>query len=193
MRLVGTNSDSILAYGKVEQVKKITDKLVIYDHQKAGRDIPDTAVNFAKTMRDSGVDSAIIYPNPYERQTGNAYIEEMLAYDVTTLVGGWMTTLPYAQSEGGQYSDSSILQIYKDAVWKGITDFVVPGNKPNVIQRIRAIVGLDAVLYAPGIGAQGGEIADVARVAGGPWHGIVGRAWHASQQHILREFRKAVK
>jgi hypothetical protein len=42
--------------------RKHTDKPLIYDHQKAGTDIPETGKVFAQTLKACGVDALIIFP-----------------------------------------------------------------------------------------------------------------------------------
>ena len=54
-----------LGYGLprvVELTRKYNGKPIIYDHQKAGTDIPDTGKNFARTMKNAGVDAVIFFP-----------------------------------------------------------------------------------------------------------------------------------
>lgn len=63
----------------------------------------------------------------------------------------------------------------------GVTNFVVPGNKPESISRIRRVIegGEDAddvSYFAPGFVAQGGEISEGGRAAGDRFHAIAGRA-----------------
>jgi orotidine-5'-phosphate decarboxylase len=68
--------------------------------------------------------------------------------------------------------------MYRIAARVGVNNFVVPGNKPELIEQIRAVVeaeGVDGVFYAPGFIAQGGNISEAAKVAGERFHGIVGR------------------
>src|SRR3989338_11250845 len=66
----------------------------------------------------------------------------------------------------------------------GINDYVVPGNKPDVIKQIREVVeaeGATPVFYAPGFIAQGGVISEAANIAGKRFHGIVGRGIYDAQ------------
>ena len=153
-------------------------KALIYDHQKAGRDVPDTGVHFARTMRSAGVDAAIIYPDPLDRDTGTVWLEELLLVGVPTIVGAWMTAPRYAASEGGSRPDDAILAVYRDAVRRGVSDLVVPGNKPDAVRRIIRETSDSAVLYAPGIGVQGGSIAGLRAIVHGPLHPIIGRGMH---------------
>lgn len=46
----------------VEVARKYTNKPIIYDHQKAGTDIPDTGKDFAKLNKNSGIDAVIFFP-----------------------------------------------------------------------------------------------------------------------------------
>src|SRR3989344_1534313 len=58
----------------VELTRKYSSKPIIYDHQKAGTDIPDTGRNFAKTMKNAGVDAVIFFPQSGP-ETERAWIE----------------------------------------------------------------------------------------------------------------------
>ena len=60
----------------------------------------------------------------------------------------------------------------------GVTDFVVPGNKPEKVLEYHSIIKnkiRKPVYYSPGLIAQGGSVADLAKKLDS-WHGIVGRA-----------------
>lgn len=46
----------------VAVIREFTDLPIIYDHQKAGNDIPEMGKTFAMVVADSGVDSAILFP-----------------------------------------------------------------------------------------------------------------------------------
>ena len=161
----------------VETVRKHTTKPIIYDHQKAGTDIPDTGKNFARTMKKAGVDAIILFPQAGP-ETERAWIYHALDNGLKVIVGGRMTHPAYSVSEGGFITDEGALEMYRIAARAGINNFVVPGNKPEVIQEVREAVeteGVSPVFYAPGFIAQGGKIADAAKVAGDRFHGIVGR------------------
>ena len=55
----------------VEVARKHTDKPLIYDHQKAGTDIPDTGKKFMQTLKTSGIDSVILFPQSGPKQKGH--------------------------------------------------------------------------------------------------------------------------
>ncbi len=169
-----------LGYGLprvVETARKHTKKPLIYDHQKAATDIPPTGKNFARVMKNSGIDAVIFFPQAGP-ETERAWIFHALDNELKVIVGGRMTHPAYAVSEGGFITDEGALEMYRIAARIGVNDFVVPGNKPEVIKQIREIVeaeGSRPVFYAPGFIAQGGSLSDAAQVAGERFHGIVGR------------------
>ena len=167
-----------LQYGLKNIMEEIDFQLpVIYDHQKAGTDIPDMGKKFMDICKRAGVDAVILFPQSGP-ETEKAWIESALEKDLGVIVGGLMTHPKYARSEGGYLADEAIIEMYLNAAELGVTDFVVPGNRPNDIRRIRGTLeqkGVSPTFYAPGFVAQGGEISDAARVAGDSWHAIVGR------------------
>jgi len=179
-----------LGYGLekvVETARKHTSKPIIYDHQKAGIDIPETGKNFARVCKKAGIDTVILFPQAGP-ETERAWIYHSLNEGLNVIVGGRMTHPAYSQSEGGFISDEGALEMYRIAARAGINNFVVPGNKPEVIKKVREIVeaeGIDPVFYAPGFVSQGGKIEEAAKVAGEKWHAIVGRGIY--QAHDKKE------
>ena len=161
----------------VEVARRHTNKPIIFDHQKAGTDIPDTGKNFARKMKKSGVDAVIFFPQAGP-ETERAWIYHALDHGLNVIVGGRMTHPAYAVSEGGFITDEGSLEMYRIAARAGVNNFVVPGNKPEVIKEIKGVIeaeGVKPIFYAPGFIAQGGKISDAATVAGERFHGIVGR------------------
>jgi len=99
-----------------------------------------------------------------------------------------MTHPKYVRSEGGYIADEAIMEMYLNAANLGVSDFVVPGNKPDDIRRIRETLeqrGVSPTFYAPGFVAQGGSISDAAKVAGDSWHAIVGRGIYKAEENLL--------
>jgi len=170
----------------VAAARKYTNKPIIYDHQKAGTDIPDTGKNYAKLMKRSGVDTVIFFPQAGP-ETERAWIYHALDNGLNVIVGGRMTHPAYAVSEGGFITDEGALDMYRIAAKAGVNNFVVPGNKPDVIKQVKEVVeaeGVSPVFYAPGFIAQGGKIESAAKVAGNRFHGIVGRGiYQAKDMH----------
>ncbi len=175
-----------LAYGLprvVEVVRKYTDKPIIYDHQKAATDIPDTGKKFARVCKNAGIDTVIFFPEAGP-ETERAWIYHALNQGLKVIVGGRMTHPAYAVSEGGFITDEGATEMYRIAARAGVNNFVVPGNKPDVIKSVRNMIeaeGVKPVFYAPGFIAQGGRIDDATKAAGDSWHAIVGTAIYTAE------------
>ncbi len=150
----------------VDRIRAHSDKPVIYDHQKAATDIPDTGALFARTLADAGIDEGILFP-----QAGPATLEAWVAAlrdaGLKVIVGGLMTHRAYQVSEGGFLQDDGIMQMYRDAVSLGVHSFVVPLTKPEAVRRIASEVSAagDVEFYSPGYGKQGGDPADIGFLA----------------------------
>lgn len=169
-----------LGYGLKEVVtiiRKYTNKPIIYDHQKAGTDIPDTGKNFAQVCKRNGVDTVIFFPQAGP-ETERAWIYHALNENLFVIIGGRMTHPAYAKSEGGFITDEGAFEIYRIAAKAGINNFVVPGNKLEVIEEVKKVIineKVEPIFYSPGFIAQGGKLSDTAKVAGNKFHPIVGR------------------
>lgn len=168
---------------EITRVDCACDKPLIYDHQKAATDIPDTGVKFARTLKSSGIDIAILFPQAGP-VTQEAWIAACREEGLGVMVGGLMTHKGYAKSDGGYLSDEGIEQIYINAAKAGISDFIVPGTKPAEIQRIRELIEQQGLthpnFYSPGYAAQGGSIAPALSAAAGRLHPIIGRGLYGA-------------
>lgn len=162
----------------VDQIRAAAeDAVVIYDHQKAGTDIPDTAKGFMATLSRAGVDAVILFPlsGPV---TQKAWITEAQEHGLDVIVGGYMTHDEFLRSEGGYIDDDAVERLFRLAGDSGVRHFVVPGNHPDAIAKIRSYVDIEdgsVGLWAPGFVTQGGKLTEAARVAGPRFHAIVGR------------------
>lgn len=165
----------------VEMVHEAEEGLpVIFDHQKAGNDIPDTGINFAKVMKYGGVDAAILFPFTGE-DVEERWIYELQEEEIGVIVGAEMT-------HGGitsRIKEGAFAEIFIQAFKHGVRDFVVPGNKPESVLRWRELMDRELGegnydLYAPGFVAQGGKITEAGQVAGPNFHAIVGRGIHSA-------------
>ncbi len=160
----------------VEKARKHTNKPLIYDHQKAGTDIPDTGKNFARVCKKAGVDAVIFFPQSGP-ETERAWIYRAFENDLKVLVGGEMTHPAYKRSEGGFISDDMLEEMYLIGSRAGVNNFVVPGNKVDRIAHYKQILeaeGINPTFFAPGFVAQGGVISEAGKAAGDNWHAIVG-------------------
>ena len=167
----------------VAVTREHNDKPIIYDHQKAGTDVPHTGEYFAKVMKNAGIGAVILFPQSGP-ETEKAWIEAAFEQDLGVIVGGLMSHPKYVRSEGGYLADEAIMEMYMTAAKLGVSDFVVPGNRPNDIKYIKETLeqkGVSPTFYAPGFVAQGGSISDAAKVAGDSWHAIVGRGIYKAE------------
>ncbi len=162
----------------VEIARKYTDKPIIYDHQKAATDIPHTGSPFAKVCKQAGIDAVILFPQAGP-ETERAWIDFARNEDLEVIVGGLMTHKKYVRSEGGYIADEAIVEMYECAANLGINDYVVPGNNPESIRKIRDMLVREhssPVFYSPGFLTQGGRVDAAIEAAGTHFHAIVGRA-----------------
>ena len=151
----------------VERIRAASDKPVIYDHQKAATDIPDTGKLFAETLANAGIDEGILFPQAGP-VTLAAWVDALRDAGLKVIVGGLMTHAAYQVSEGGFLRDDGIMQIYRDAVAKGVRSFVVPLTKPDAVRRIADEVSKasgEVEFYSPGYGKQGGDPAGLGFLA----------------------------
>lgn len=139
-------------------IRRHSDRPVIYDHQKAATDIPDTGRLFARTLAEAGIDGAILVPQAGPA-TLDAWITALAENGRQVIVGGLMTHPAYRRSEGGYLDDDAPATIYRRAIERGVTGFVVPMTKPAAVAELVATVAFPAtsVFYSPGFGAQGGD------------------------------------
>lgn len=166
----------------VEIARRYTHKPLIYDHQKAGSDIPDTGRVFARVCREAGIDAVILFPHAGP-ETERAWIEYCRNENLNVIVGGLMTHKKFVRSEGGYIADEAVIELYVLAASLGVNDYVVPGNNPVAISKIRAMLERERaqpVFYSPGFVAQGGALRDAVEAAGHNYHAIVGRGIYAA-------------
>ena len=167
----------------VAKARSLTDLPLIYDHQKAGNDIPETSVNFARVCKKSGIEAVILFPftGPVaQTEWTKACMDEGLI----VLTGGEMTHKSFLRSDGGYIDDHAPDEIFSTAMMLGVRDFVVPGNKPWAVRGYRKFFNFrlgegNFTLYAPGFISQGGDITKIGQEAGDHWHAIVGRGIYA--------------
>ena len=159
----------------VKTIKKITKLPIIYDHQKAGTDIPEIGVKFMKVCRL--VDAVILFPQAGP-ETEIAWIKAAHQAKMQVIIGGEMTHQAYLNGAGGFIDDDAPKRMYEIAASMGVVDFVIPGNKPEKAMEYVNLIKRkvkNPVFYSPGLIAQGGRINDLAKKLDS-WHAIVGRA-----------------
>jgi len=169
------------------------DLQIIYDHQKACTDVPFTGRLFADVMLEAKVDAAILFP-----LTGPAtqkdWIDYLYSNCVTPIVGGAMTHIHFMQHEGGYIDVGAISHMYAVSARKGITQFVMPGNRPDLIYSLIDIVlnnGCSAeelCIYSPGIDSMSALMSAEAATRPYDFYPIIGR-WIYSADNPLKIVR----
>src|SRR3989338_6926968 len=148
----------------IKTIRKHSKLPIIYDHQKAG---PETEAAWIKAAQKS---------------------------KMPLIVGGEMTHKGYLKSENGFLDDDAPKRIYDIAASMGVTDFVIPGNKPEKSMQYVNIIKnkiKNPVFYSPGLISQGGSISDLAKKLDS-WHAIIGRAIYEANdmKKVVRELAK---
>src|SRR3989338_7792614 len=175
----------------VKMIRKITRLPIIYDHQKAGTDIPEMGAKFMKACKL--VDAVILFPQAGP-ETELAWIKAAQQSKMNVIIGGEMTHQAYLKEAGGFIDDNAPKRMYEIAASMGVTDFVVPGNKPEkAMEYVNLIKNKikNPVFYSPGLVTQGGKISDLAKKLDS-WHAIIGRAIYEAKdmKKAAEEFAK---
>ena len=164
----------------VNVIRKQTKLPIIYDHQKAGTDIPDMGLKFMNSCK--GADAVILFPQAGP-ETEAAWIKAAQQSKMKIIIGGEMTHQAFLKEAGGFIDDNAPKRIYDIAASMGVTDFVIPGNKPDKsVEYVNLIKNKinNPVFYSPGLITQGGSISDLAKKLDS-WHAIIGRAIYESK------------
>lgn len=170
----------------IQEIRRLSDLPIIYDHQKYGTDIPDlSGGDILESFKDAGVDGLIIFPFAGIK-TLQATVEGCRRAKLLPIVGGEMTHPGFLVSEGGYIADNAPAKIYRDAARLGVDAFVVPGTKIDKIKEYAMLIGgivPNPWLMFPGIGkGQGGDIGEAFKAAS-PYNcsAIVGRGIYAAK------------
>jgi len=138
---------------------------IIYDHQKAGTDIPAMGAPFADVCKEAGINSVIIFPQAGPETLGG-FIGALVEREIKPIVGLTMTHKAYLVAEGGWIENNAPTRIRRIALNLGVTNFVLPGNKTGMIENHAGkMFNVEATIMMPGIGMQGGEIKAAFRAA----------------------------
>lgn len=170
----------------VAEIRNVSSLPIIYDHQKAGTDIPAMGASFAECCDEAGVDAAIIFAHAGPA-TLRAFVEALSKTRVTPIVGAAMTHPHFLISEGGYISDDIAEQAYNLALSLDIDWFVAPGTKPELIRRLAALAHQNerAAVMMPGIGTQQGDINLAFEAAGSMRkYAIIGSAIYKAQDPL---------
>lgn len=169
----------------VEVIRSLNDgAFILYDHQKAGSDIPDTARELVATCALAGVDAVIVFPHsgPHSLQ---AFIRAIQESGLIAIVGGLMTHSAFLKSDGGYIDDAAPLDIYKRAADLGVTEFVVPATRPKEVAEYVQLLNsrnIEAGFWSPGFGAQRGDATQIRTILSDyRFYPIIGRAIYGAE------------
>lgn len=152
----------------VKKVREIKNLQIIYDHQKAGTDIPAMGKEFAKICRDAEVDAIIIFPHAGPK-TLEAFIVAAIEHRIEPIVGLVMTHPEFLLSEGGFIVDDAPNRILRIADKKGVKSFILPGTKLEIVKKYCSELSNKTEpvnIYMPGIGTQGGNLTSAFQAVG---------------------------
>jgi len=133
-------------------------KKIIYDHQKAGNDIPEMGKHFARVMKKSNVDHAILFPFVGSVSL-KSWVQEVQKEGIDVIVGGRMTHTGFTRMISTLESTNICCQAAK----LGVKKFVLPPDDKsyyNIICEDIARYCDDPIFLSPGFGAQGCYIND---------------------------------
>jgi orotidine-5'-phosphate decarboxylase len=169
--------------GVVRTVREHTDLPLLYDHQKAGPDIPDMAAKFVRLCREAGVQGLILFPLAGPGAV-RSFVGQSLEQGLVPVVGGALPLPDYLASGGGFVADDGPRRLFIQTAEVGADHFVVPANDAGTVRRyaslLRELVERPK-LVMPGIGSLGGTIAhSFIETAGCDAYAIVGRAIYAA-------------
>jgi orotidine-5'-phosphate decarboxylase len=163
----------------MRELRAVTDLPLIYDHQKAGPDVPDMAAKFAALCKEAGADGLILFPIAGPRAVAE-FVGNALKHRLLPVVGGDLPLPDYNVAGGGYIADDALSRIFERAVALRADHFVVPATDLAKVRRLSAwlVERLEVpFLFMPGIGALGGAIKDAFAAAPGcRRYAVVGRA-----------------
>jgi orotidine-5'-phosphate decarboxylase len=150
----------------VKAVREKSDLPIIYDHQKAGTDIPQMGAPFAALCREAGIDGVIFFPQAGPN-TLEGFVSGAIAEHLVPIVGLVMSHPAYLQSEGGYIVDDAPNRMAEKALELGVTNFVLPGTKPKIVREFahNALAKMKVSIMMPGIGSQGGSLREACQAA----------------------------
>ncbi|MEM8973330.1 MAG: hypothetical protein AAGD43_14820 [Pseudomonadota bacterium] len=96
----------------------MTDLAIVYDHQKAGPDIPDMGPKFCVLAAEAGVSGLILFPIAGPKAV-NVFAGGTFNSGLLPLMGGDLPLRVYNASGGGYVVDDTLDHIFQRAVHHG--------------------------------------------------------------------------
>jgi orotidine-5'-phosphate decarboxylase len=144
----------------VQRLRDLTDLPLLYDHQKAGPDMPDMAVKFTQLCKDAGVDGLILFPVAGPTAV-DRFVGEAIKADLIPVVGGEIPIADYGIAGGGYMRDDTLTLIMERAVKQGADHFVLPARDNKKIGSWAGWISDHLAapsIFLTGFGALGGSI-----------------------------------
>ena len=164
----------------IAAIREVSDLPIIYDHQKAGPDMPDMAGKFSSICAEAGADALILFPVAGPTAV-MSFVSESIKRGMAPIVGGHIPVPDYTISGGGFMIDDVLQRITAVAAKSGARHFVLPANDIGGVERHvhwakETVPGFS--LFLTGFGALGGETQPAFSAARGATscYAIVGRA-----------------
>lgn len=169
----------------IEIVRQLSDLPVLYDHQKAGTDIPAMSDGFTKACRDAGADGLVLFPLA-GREAVRQFAARTRQRGMTPLVGGELPYPEYRARHGGFVHDGALGRILDEATVAGVDHVIIPANEPRKVRRhigkVQERLARPSV-FLPGIGTLGGSIdAAFGAAEGCRRYAIIGRSIVAARR-----------
>ncbi|WP_322516117.1 hypothetical protein SR870_00570 [Rhodopseudomonas palustris] len=154
---------SVMRFGLKESMRRLrdlTDLPILYDHQKAGPDMPDMAVKYTAMCKDADVDGLILFPVAGPTAV-DGFVGEAIRANIVAVVGGEIPVPDYGVSGGGYMLDDALDRILVRAVANKADHFVLPAHDLGKIGRWSTWIAANVtspVVLLTGFGALGGSI-----------------------------------
>ena len=156
-------------FDAVRAIRNISDLPILYDHQKAGPDMPASAKPFVKICSEAGLKGLILFPVAGPTAV-RQFVGHSLEAGLIPVVGGEIPVPDYCIKGGGYFADDGLDRIIEQATKMGGRHFVLPANDLEMIRRRSAWLVENIrtpVLFLTGIGPLGGTIAEAFGAAEG--------------------------
>jgi orotidine-5'-phosphate decarboxylase len=154
---------SVLRFGLKESMRRLqdlTDLPILYDHQKAGPDMPDMAKKYTAMCAEAGVDGLILFPVAGPTAV-DGFVGEALKAGIAPVVGGEIPVPDYGVSGGGYMLDDALDRILARSVERGADHFVLPAHDPVKVRRWSSWIAKnvsDPFVFITGFGSLGGTV-----------------------------------
>lgn len=149
----------------MRRVRGLTDLPILYDHQKAGPDMPDMAKKFTALCAEAEVDGLILFPVAGPAAV-DGFVGEALKAGIAPVVGGEIPVADYGVSGGGYLLDNALDLILARAAEGGADHFVLPAHDTAKVTRWSRWIAAnvkDPLVFLTGFGSLGGTIEGVRR------------------------------